>query len=115
MVLEDLVRRWSDSPNQKWRLAVAYAGLGRRDEALREAKLAVELAPPSTDALGGSAGVIYFARVYVMVGDHDLAVEQLESLASIAPWYSAAYLQIDPAWEPLRDHPRFQTLLAREQ
>jgi serine/threonine-protein kinase len=48
-----------------------------------------------------------------MVGEYDAAVEQLEYLLSIPSDISVPLLRIDPTWDPLRDHPRFQAMLAK--
>ena len=94
-------------------LGIAYAGLGRAEEATREGQQAVDLLPPSRDALVGPYGIVYLAWIYVMVGEHDAAIEQLEYLLSVPSIMSAKVLQLDPIWNPLRDHPRFQALLER--
>jgi hypothetical protein len=47
-----------------------------------------------------------------MVGDYNSAINQLEYLLSIPSGISIPYLRIDPTWAPLRNHPRFQKLLA---
>jgi TolB-like protein len=49
-------------------LGIAYAGLGRVDESIREARMAVELLPVSRDALEGPWFVAALAEVYVIVG-----------------------------------------------
>jgi hypothetical protein len=48
-----------------------------------------------------------------MVGDYEAAIDQLELLLSVPSSVSVALLRIDPAWGPLRDHPRFRALLDR--
>ena len=96
-------------------LGIAYAGLGRKNEAIREGQLAVELLPISKEALRGSDWVRNLAQVYVMVGDYDAAVEQLGYLLSVAAPISQHWLRLDPIWNPLREHPGFQRLVAREK
>jgi len=49
----------------------------------------------------------------VMVGEYDKAVDELEFLLSIPSELSITLLRLDPAWAPLRDHPRFKGLLVR--
>jgi hypothetical protein len=46
-----------------------------------------------------------------MVGEFDAAIDQLEFLLSIPGRMSVPLLRLDPAWEPLREHPRFKRLL----
>jgi len=116
IILENKVQsRPSEAPFHS-QLGIAYAGLGRREEAIREGKKAVELLPVSKDALeDGPNYVQNLAQIYVMVGDYDAAIDRLEYLLSIPSWISVPLLRIDPTWAPLRNHPRFQKLLARSK
>jgi len=92
-------------------LGLAYAGLGRKEDAIREGKKALELRPVSKDAFLSPRLVEGLAEIYVMVGEYDLAIDQLEYLLSIPSYISVPYLRIDPTWAPLRNHPRFQKLI----
>jgi serine/threonine protein kinase/tetratricopeptide (TPR) repeat protein len=92
-------------------LGVAYAGLGRKEDAIREGKLAVEMLPVSKEAMTGPHRVEDLARIYVMVGEFDAAIDQLEFLLSVPGQMSISLLRLDPAWNSLRDHPRFKKLL----
>jgi serine/threonine protein kinase/tetratricopeptide (TPR) repeat protein len=103
--------RPSDAAFQSY-LGIAYAGLGRKEEAIREGKKGMELLPVSKDAVEGPDYVRNLAQIYVMVGDYDSAIDQLEHLLSIPSLYfSISYMRIDPTWATLRNHPRFQRLL----
>jgi hypothetical protein len=53
------------------------------------------------------------ARIDAMVGERDAAVDQLEYLMSIPFDLAAPGLRLDPTWDSLRDHPRFQKLVGR--
>ena len=75
--------------------------------------MAVELLPVSNDALAGPWFVAALAEVYVMVGKFDAAIDQLEYLMSITCPISPPLLEADPLWDPVRDHPRFQALVAQ--
>lgn len=55
------------------------------------------------------------ARIYVMVCELDKAVEKLEFLLSIPGELSVPLIRLDPAWDPLRDHPRFIKPLEQER
>jgi serine/threonine-protein kinase len=108
--LEDKIQESPTDPALHSALGIAYAGLGRSEDAIREGKLGVELLPISKEAIGGYARAQDLARIYSMVGEYDAAVDQLEYLLSIPGDLSAAWLRLDPTWGALRDHPRFQEL-----
>jgi serine/threonine-protein kinase len=92
-------------------LGIAYAGLGHKEEAIREGKSALKLLPVTKEAMGGTYRVEDLARIYVMVGEFDAAIDQLEFLLSIPGEMSIPLLRLDPAWDPLCDHRRFKRLL----
>jgi serine/threonine-protein kinase len=114
-ILEDKTKAQPERADLHSLLGVAYAGLGRKEEAIREAEEAVELLPATKDHLAGPDWIAFLAEVYVMVGEHDAAIDQLEYLLSIPGWLTIPWLQVDPIWDPLRDHPRFQALLEHAQ
>jgi tetratricopeptide (TPR) repeat protein len=92
-------------------LGFAYAGLGREEEAVREGKRAVELYPVSKDKVDGPNVVQDLAVIYTMVGEYDSALDEIEYLLSIPSYCSVQDLRLDPIWDPLRDHLRFQQIL----
>ena len=94
-------------------LGRALAFLGRQDEALRAGEHAVELMPISKDATRGPNTVINLAEIYTRVGETDKALDLIQELLSIPCHLSVGLLRLDPAWDPLRDHPRFQALLEK--
>ena len=53
------------------------------------------------------------AQIYVQIGDYDAAVDRLEQVLSVPSIISVPLLRFDPLWDPLRDLPRFQALLAK--
>jgi serine/threonine-protein kinase len=93
-------------------LGLIDAGLGRKDEALREGRRAVELLPIEKDAVHGVGMVQYFAMIAAWVGDKDLACEQLA--IAVRPPSSLNYgqLKLLPFWDPLRGDPRFEKIVA---
>jgi len=92
-------------------LGIAYAGIGCKEDAIREGKLAVELLPVAKEAWRGLFKVEALAKIYVMVGESDAAIDQLEFLLSVPGELSIPLLRLDPVWAPLRDHPRFKKLV----
>ena len=71
----------------------------------------MELLPVTKEAMRGPSRVDDLARIYVMVGEFDAAIDQLEFLLSIPGELSIPLLRLDPAWDPLRDHRRFKKLV----
>jgi hypothetical protein len=76
--------------------AVIDAALGRKDEALREGRRAVELLPITKDALNGSGIVLYFAMISAWVGEKDLACEQLAKARNHSR--EVSYVQSNPLY-----------------
>lgn len=110
-VLEAEVRKGNPPrPFQYPFLAYAYAGVGRKEDALREARRAVELFPISGDAYFGPSVEVWRAAVEARVGEKDAAIDRIQHLLSIPSYLSSGLLRIDPKWAPLRDDPRFQKL-----
>jgi len=87
------------------------AGLGRKEEALREGRRAVELLPVEKDSMNGTNMVRYLAIIAAWVGDKDLACEQLASIIRRPSNLSYGHLKLLPFWDPLRGDPRFEKLV----
>ena len=91
-------------------LALAY--LGRFPEAIAEGKRAVALAPVDANASDGLYYLHELARIYLLAGQQDKALDLLEPLLKLPYFLSAEWLRIDPALAPLRGNPRFEKLVA---
>ena len=91
-------------------LGRAYAGLGRKDDALRECARAVEKVPVETDASRGRVLLEQLAAIQAKVGESDAAIANLARLMAMPAYISAPLLRIDPKWAPLRSDPRFRKL-----
>jgi serine/threonine protein kinase/Tfp pilus assembly protein PilF len=94
------------------------AGLGRKEEAIREAQRAVDLMPIAKDSYWGPGVVANLALVYAWTGERDRALEQLELVAKIpgAMTYPAGVtygdLRFNPCWDDLRGDKRFDKIVA---
>jgi serine/threonine-protein kinase len=113
--LEERVEERAGDASAHSGLGLAYALLGRSDDAVREGLRATALVPISQNAYDGPVPLTDLARIYTLVGERDLAVDQLELLLSIPGDVSAGELRLDPMWDPLREVPRFQQLVAGER
>jgi tetratricopeptide (TPR) repeat protein len=87
------------------------AGLGRKEEAIREALQAVELMPIAKDAVNGPTIVADLALVYAWTGERDRALEQLEIVATIPAGPSYGDLKFNPCWDSLRGDKRFDKIV----
>ncbi len=112
-MLESKIQQRPDDERLRSALGIAYAGLGRKGDAIREGELGVELLPMSKEAWRGAYRLKDLARIYTMVGEYDATIDRLESLLAVPSITAVPGLRIDPTWEPLRDQPRFQALLAK--
>jgi len=83
----------------------------RQEDAIKYGISGVKLLPVSKDAMRGICRVGDLARIYVMVGEFDLAVNQIEFLLSMPSELSIPLLRLDPAWNPLHRHARFKKLI----
>jgi TolB-like protein/Flp pilus assembly protein TadD/tRNA A-37 threonylcarbamoyl transferase component Bud32 len=111
-LIQARLRRRPDDPFlQSW-LGIAYAALGRKADAIRVARRAIEVMPPSRDALQGPYFAVALAQTYMMVDQPDLAIETLEPLLEIPSPITREALRADPLWTPLRGHARFRALIA---
>jgi TolB-like protein/DNA-binding winged helix-turn-helix (wHTH) protein/Flp pilus assembly protein TadD len=93
-------------------LGLIDAALGRREEALREGRRAIELFPVAKDSIKGPLIIGYFAMIAAWLGDKDLACEQLASAIRYPGPLSYGELKLLPFWDPLRGDPRFEQILA---
>jgi tetratricopeptide (TPR) repeat protein len=111
-VWEPKARAQPTLPGPHVQLGMAYAGLGRSTDAAREAGAVQALQPVSHDALRGAFWALELARLYIALGQHEAAIDQLRSLLVIPAPISLPELRADPAFDALRGDPRFQDLLA---
>jgi TolB-like protein/tRNA A-37 threonylcarbamoyl transferase component Bud32 len=102
---------FSESPELCF-LGLIDATLGRKQEALIEGRRAVELLPVTKNALDGADILYCYAAISAQVGERDLVIEQLETLVQIPAGIHYGELRLDPFWDPLRDDPRFEKIVA---
>jgi TolB-like protein/Tfp pilus assembly protein PilF len=93
-------------------LGLIDAGLGRREEALREGRRAVELLPVEKDAINGPNMIEYLAIIAAWLGDKELACEQLAINTRLPGGASYGNLKLLPYWDPLRGDSRFEKIVA---
>jgi tetratricopeptide (TPR) repeat protein len=93
-------------------LGLALAYLGQKERAIREGERGVALDPVTKDARDGPYFQHQLARIYMLVGEPERALDQLEPLLEIPYFLSPGWLRIDPNFDSIRSNPRFQKLVA---
>jgi len=92
-------------------LGMAYAGLGMHDDAHISGTIGTSMLPITNDAFSGPSLRLTLAEIYMMLGDSEASLDNLEVVLSSSHIISVPLLNIDPLWDPVRDEPRFQQLL----
>ncbi|MCD6249134.1 MAG: protein kinase [candidate division Zixibacteria bacterium] len=113
VMLERLINSTPNIANYHNSLAKVYAGLGMKASAIKSAKRAIELEPVAADAMSGPDHLICLVIVYAQVGELDSALAILEQLSEIPSDLSVHMLRLSPEFAPLRDDPRFKTLIEK--
>jgi TolB-like protein/class 3 adenylate cyclase/Tfp pilus assembly protein PilF len=94
-------------------LGMIDGALGRKEDALREAKRAVELLPVNKDALNGAYMLRYMAITCAWIGEKDLAFKQLRAATDIPGDVTYGQLRLHPNWDSLRGDARFDALVKK--
>ena len=117
LVLEEELRRRPDEADLHLALGFANAGLGRKDDAAREAHKAIALMPENRDAVSGPAVQGYAARIFARIGENQNAIDLIAHLMTIpcGRTMSVALLKLDPDWDPLREDSRFVAVLTSHE
>jgi TolB-like protein/class 3 adenylate cyclase/Flp pilus assembly protein TadD len=110
--VEKTTREQADYAQGITALGLIDAGLGRKDEAIREGTRAVALLPVSKDAIDGADLILNLAVIYAWTGEKDLALKQLAEAARLPGTLNYGWLRLHPDWDSLRGDPRFEKIVA---
>jgi tetratricopeptide (TPR) repeat protein len=109
---EKLVAQQPDYGGAWGVLGVIDAALGRKEEAIRESRRAVELLPIERDSINGELLCEYLAMAYAAVGETQAALDELEKILPLPGQLNYGELSLNPLWDPLRGDPRFARMVA---
>jgi len=93
-------------------LGLIDAALGRKEDALREGRRAVELLPVERDSINGLHMIENLAIIAAWVDEKDLACEQLAKAIRYPRAVSYGVLKLSLWWDPLRGKPCFEKIVA---
>jgi len=110
--IEGVVSQQPDYAQAFCALGMIDAALGNKEDAIWEGRRAVELLPVTKDSIDGAQLVQYLAAIYAWVGQKDLAFQQLRIASGIPSYLSYGSLQLNPLWDPLREAPEFEKIVA---
>jgi TolB-like protein/Flp pilus assembly protein TadD len=113
VIIERLVSEVPDDAGRHAQLGFVFAGLGRKEEAIREGQRAIELLPESKDAFDGPQVTVGLAQIYTWTGEKEQALQLLDHSLSTPNGLTVALLKLDPVWDPLRQDPRFIAMLKK--
>jgi TolB-like protein/Flp pilus assembly protein TadD len=108
---EEQLRVAPDDPQLHILLGLSLAYVGRKDDAVREGLQGMRLLPISKNAINGAYQQHQLVRIYMLTGEPEKALDQLEALLKVPYFVSPGWLKIDPNFDPLRKNPRFQKLI----
>jgi TolB-like protein/Tfp pilus assembly protein PilF len=110
ITLESRILKNPGDPRLYSAIGIAYAGLGQKEKAIEAGKKGVDLMLIEKEAYRGVFRVEDLARIYVMVGEYDAALEQIKLLLTVPSRLSVKLLRLDPVWKPLWNLPEFKKI-----
>lgn len=110
--MDKIVRQQPEYAEAWSLLGLIDAGLGHKEDAIREGRRACALLPPATDALTGPFLVQNLAQIYAWAGEKDLALQELSTAAKLPFGVNYGELKLGPQWDSLRGDVRFDQIVA---
>lgn len=109
--METVLKKQPDYPEALSALGMIDAGLGRKEDAIREGRRAVELLPVTKDIMTGSELLRNLALIYAWTGEKKLAIDQIAAALQGPGHITYGQLRLHPWWDSIRDDPRFEQLV----
>jgi TolB-like protein/Tfp pilus assembly protein PilF len=116
-LLEERLRERPNDISSMTQLSWVYLALKRNGDAIKLARQAASLLPPEKDVVVGNILLAGLAEMEARTGATAEAIAILRRLLSVPAGgsVSIARLKIDPVWDPIRNDPAFQQLLAGKE
>ena len=112
--MNERLKRGQD-PDARQFLAQAYAGLRRKEDALREATLAADMVSLTRDAMDGPSYLENLAEIYAIFGEKERALELIDQVLDVPSELTVQVFEHMPVYDTLRDHPRYQEIVRKHR
>jgi TolB-like protein/Flp pilus assembly protein TadD len=109
--METVLQKQPDYAEGMSVIGMIDAALGRKEDALREGRRAVELLPVTKDVMTGSELLRNLALIYAWTGEKELALDQIAAALQGPGHITYGQLRLHPWWDAIRDDPRFDKLV----
>jgi TolB-like protein/Flp pilus assembly protein TadD len=109
--METVLQKQPDYPEAISALGMIDAGLGRKEDAIREGRRAVELLPLTKDVMTGSELLRNLALIYAWTGEKELALDQIAAALQGPGHITYGQLRLHPWWDAIREDSRFEKLV----
>jgi len=108
--METVLQKQPDYAEAMSVIGMIDAALGRKEDALREGRRAVELLPVTKDVMTGSELLRNLALIYAWTGEKELALDQIAAALQGPGHITYGQLRLHPWWDAIREDPRFDKL-----
>ncbi len=109
--LLDKIGEHPEDPRYRSLLGQTYAHLGDREKAIKMGNSGKSLWPLSKDRLGSVHYIRHMAVIYAILGEKEMAMNELDQLSKIPVFPRRGRYKVDPNWSDYLDDPRFQKIL----
>ena len=109
--METVLKKQPDYAEAMSVLGMIDAALGRKQDALREGRRAVELLPVTKDVMTGPELLRNLALIYAWTGEKELALDQIAAVLQGPGPITYGQLRLSPSWDAIREDPRFDKLV----
>jgi len=109
--METVLKKQPDYAEAISVLGMIDAALGRKEDAIREGRRAIELLPVTKDVMTGSELLRNLALIYAWTGEKELALNQIAAALQGPGHITYGQLRLHPWWDAIRDDPRFDKLV----
>jgi serine/threonine-protein kinase len=109
--METVLQKQPDYAEAMSVIGMIDAALGRKEDALREGRRAVELLPVTKDVMTGSELLRNLALIYAWTGEKELALDQIAAALQGPGHITYGQLRLHPWWDAIREDPRFDKLV----